>query len=103
MKEAIMNKIVKGSIAGAAGLALLLGGAGTFALWNTSTTVSAQTIKSFSLSPPSGHGVWPDGAGGAINPVTYKLNPGQPLPYPQPLTGNALGNGIKANLAWTGV
>ena len=33
-----MNKLVKGSIAGAAGIALLLGGAGTFALWNADAT-----------------------------------------------------------------
>ncbi|WP_344791581.1 alternate-type signal peptide domain-containing protein [Gryllotalpicola daejeonensis] len=32
-----MNRLFKGAIAGAAGVALLLGGAGTFALWNDDT------------------------------------------------------------------
>ena len=33
-----MNKLVKGSIAGAAGIILLMGGAGSLAYWNDSAT-----------------------------------------------------------------
>jgi alternate signal-mediated exported protein len=44
-----MNKLVKGSIAGAAGIALLLGGAGTFALWNDSITSNAGAVSSGEL------------------------------------------------------
>lgn len=38
-----MNKLFKGAIAGAAGVALLLGGAGTFALWNSDADVGTDT------------------------------------------------------------
>ena len=41
-----MNKLIKGSIAGAAGIALLLGGAGTFASWNDSAAVAAGSVTS---------------------------------------------------------
>jgi alternate signal-mediated exported protein len=104
-KEAIMNKIVKGSIAGAAGIALLLGGAGTFALWNSSTTVNAQSIQSGSLSivPATVNGVWTAANGSVIDPTTYRIIPGQTLTFTQALTVNAVGNGIKANLTWSGL
>ena len=39
-----MNKTFSGSIAGAAGIALLLGGAGTFAQWNSSAAVAGTSI-----------------------------------------------------------
>lgn len=46
-KGTAMNKLIKGSIAGAAGIALLLGGAGTLALWNDTANLSAAgSIKS---------------------------------------------------------
>ena len=45
-----MNKLVKGAVAGAAGIALLLGGAGTFALWNASTNVSTGSISTGTLA-----------------------------------------------------
>ena len=41
-----MNKLIKGSIAGAAGIALLLGGAGSFALWSDNAAVSAGSVTS---------------------------------------------------------
>jgi len=39
-----MNKLFKGAIAGAAGVALLLGGAGTFALWNDAADVGTDAV-----------------------------------------------------------
>ena len=53
-----MNKIIKGSIAGAAGIALLLGGAGTFALWNDSTSVQGGKIKAGNLALVNQTGAW---------------------------------------------
>lgn len=49
-----MNKLVKGSIAGAAGIALLLGGAGTLALWNDSSTITPTTVSSGTLTIETG-------------------------------------------------
>lgn len=53
-----MNKITKATIAGAAGIALLLGGAGTFALWNDAATFTGQTINSGELTIDTPSGAW---------------------------------------------
>ena len=56
-----MNKLLKGSIAGAAGIALLLGGAGTFALWNDTAAASGGTVQSGNLSVVlNGSPAWKD-------------------------------------------
>lgn len=38
-----MNRLFKGAVAGAAGVALLLGGAGTFALWQDAASIGDST------------------------------------------------------------
>ncbi|MFC0682298.1 alternate-type signal peptide domain-containing protein [Lysobacter korlensis] len=98
-----MNKLVKGSIAGAAGIALLLGGAGTFALWNSTVALPAHTITAGNLSLVNDlNGVWTkDGV--AINPTSYRIVPGTTLEYNQTLTVNAVGDGLKANLTYSGL
>ncbi|WP_210506415.1 alternate-type signal peptide domain-containing protein [Naasia sp. SYSU D00057] len=99
-----MNKLVKGSIAGAAGIALLLGGAGTFALWNSTATLTTPSISSGQLSlANNNNGVWKDAAGTQIDPATYRMIPGQTLTYTSTLNVNAVGNGIKANLTYSGL
>src|ERR1700710_1730368 len=45
-----MNKLVKGAVAGAVGVTLLLGGAGTFALWNSTIGVSTGSISTGNLA-----------------------------------------------------
>ncbi len=93
-----MNKLVKGSIAGAAGVALLLGGAGTFAVWNDTANLDAPAISAGRLDLSSATaGKWTkDGAD--INPATYKVIPGTTLVYTQTLTVDAVGDGLKARL-----
>jgi alternate signal-mediated exported protein len=99
-----MNKLVKGSIAGAAGIALLLGGAGTFALWNSTATLSAQTITAGTLSLAANNdGVWKKLDGTVINPATFRIIPGTTLEYTQTLTINAVGDGLKADLTHSGL
>ena len=44
-----MNKLTKAAIAGGVGIALLLGGAGTLATWNSSTNISGGTIVAGNL------------------------------------------------------
>ena len=44
-----MNKMIKGSIAGATGIALLMGGFGTYALWSDSQGISSGTVQSGTL------------------------------------------------------
>jgi alternate signal-mediated exported protein len=97
-----MNKLVKGSIAGAAGIALLLGGAGTFALWNATATVSAQTITAGTLAlTANANGVWTKD-GTPITASTYRVIPGTTLIFTQTLTVNAVGDGLTADLTYSG-
>ena len=98
-----MNKLVKGSIAGAAGIALLLGGAGTFALWNSTATLSARTITAGNLALVANpNGVWKSGTT-VIDPVNYRIIPGQTLEFTQTLTVTAVGDGLKADLTYSGL
>ena len=56
-----MNKLTKGAIATAAGIALLMGGAGTFALWNDSVGVNGGTVQTGTLDiDTTGTGTWKD-------------------------------------------
>jgi alternate signal-mediated exported protein len=101
-----MNKLVKGAVAGAAGIALLLGGAGTFALWNDAAAVSGGTVSTGTLSIVStGTATWADisatNVGGAtFAPATQKLVPGDTVTFTQRVTVNATGKNLKANLTY---
>ena len=103
-----MNKLLKGAIAGAAGVALLLGGAGTFALWNSTETVSGGTVASGTLTiaksgSPSWKNVSSDAAvGGVVIPAisSYKIVPGDKIELTQVVTINATGNNLKATLSY---
>ncbi|HRN30028.1 MAG TPA: alternate-type signal peptide domain-containing protein [Terrimesophilobacter sp.] len=53
-----MNKLTKASIAGAAGIALLLGGAGTLAVWNDTATIEVGDIQSGTLTITGSVGEW---------------------------------------------
>ncbi|KQO96670.1 alternate-type signal peptide domain-containing protein [Leifsonia sp. Leaf264] len=98
-----MNKIIKGSIAGAAGIALLLGGAGTFALWNDSRTVGAGTITAGNLALDNQSGSWTnDVTGAAIGDVAnYKIVPGNRLKYTGSVHLLADGHDLTAELTAT--
>lgn len=56
-----MNKMIKGSVAGAAGVALLMGGFGTYALWTDEAVLGSQTVSSGVLDIVDvGSPVWAD-------------------------------------------
>lgn len=103
-----MNKILTGAVAGAAGIALLLGGAGTFALWNSTATVNVGSVASGTLSiasvgSPSWKNISADAAVGgvAIPSITsYKIVPGDKLELSQTVTVNATGDNLKATLSY---
>jgi alternate signal-mediated exported protein len=101
-----MNKLLKGSIAGAAGVALLLGGAGTFALWNSSTTVNGGAVASGTLTiaengvDPIWEDVSADVAGGVIEIADYRIVPGDTLEMTQDVLINATGDNLEAKLAF---
>ena len=103
-----MNKLLKGSIAGAAGIALLLGGAGTFALWNQTATVANGSVTSGVLTiAPGATGTWKDisadKVAGGVNIAdisTFKIVPGDKLELTQTVTINATGNNLAAKLTY---
>jgi alternate signal-mediated exported protein len=102
-----MNKLAKGAIATAAGIALLMGGAGTFAYWNASTGITGGTIVAGQLTitdaTPS-NGVWSvqkNGTGTAttVSLATYKASPGDLLTYTKNVTITAIGDNLTAKLS----
>jgi alternate signal-mediated exported protein len=105
-KEIAMNKLTKGAIATAAGIALLLGGAGTFALWNGQTTIAGGTISTGQLSIASTNGpVWKDISstvvgGTTVDPATQKIVPGDVLQLTQQVTLTTTGKNLKANFTF---
>ncbi|UNQ40634.1 alternate-type signal peptide domain-containing protein [Prescottella equi] len=94
-----MNKKTKGAIAAGAAAALLAGGAGSFALWSDSESITgAGTIKSGTLDIKSASGgTWSD-ASGSIDLSTYKIVPGKSITYSVPVVVHVEGNGLTAKL-----
>ena len=99
-----MNKLLVSAIAGAAGLTLLLGGAGTFALWNSSATLSGGTITAGTLSvvDSGATGTWSVN-GGTVKTtlVGYKAVPGDVLVYTKTMSIVATGDNLTAKLDLT--
>lgn len=96
-----MNKLLVSAIAGAAGLTLLLGGAGTFALWNSSATLPGGTITAGTLlvsdSAPTS-GVWKSNTT-VITLSNYRIVPGDTLTYTKTVDITATGDNLVATLA----
>jgi alternate signal-mediated exported protein len=55
-----MNKMIKGSMVGATGVALLMGGFGTYALWSDSSALPASSVSSGELDIAAGDVHWND-------------------------------------------
>lgn len=72
-----MNKMTKGSIATGVDVALLLGGGGTLAVWNTSVQSGAGRIAAGNLDLSAAKGVWTDAKTEIINDIgSYAVVPG---------------------------
>lgn len=86
-----MNKFAKGGIAAGVGVVLLLGGGGTFALWNDAANLDGGTIVSgrLALNDTSFQGAWYryDASKTSLAdytsplPADYKIVPGDELVY----------------------
>lgn len=82
-KKNSKNKLFKGSVAAAAGVALLLGGAGTFALWNdtvnlgTTGVIDAGHLRFASV----GDGQWQINGNDIGSPDDVAVSPGDVLTY----------------------
>ena len=91
-----MKKVTKATIAAVAAGALLLGGAGTIALWQQSETVDAGTVNTGHLAlTVDNNGVWTDisdgGAGVPFDPATEQIVPGDVVAYTQTVQIDAEG------------
>jgi alternate signal-mediated exported protein len=107
-----MNKAFKGAVVGAAGVALLAGGFGTFATWTDSKTIDAGTVKSGELriEPITEDPTWHEGAAHQAAAVRSDFStdelvmvPGDVFTMRQPLDVTATGRNLKAELTVTGV
>ena len=104
-----MNKLTKATIAGAAGVALLLGGAGTFATWNATAPISGGTIVAGSLVVgTAATGSWSVahltpgsstyGTSAATTLAAYKASPGDQLTYTTTVPITVSGTNLVATL-----
>lgn len=95
-----MNRLLRGSIAGAAGIALLLGGAGTFALWNSSANVAGGTITAgtLTIAPSTTAGSWTANGVAVADIADYTIVPGDSLVYTQKMSIVATGDNLVATL-----
>jgi alternate signal-mediated exported protein len=99
-----MHKIVTGTIASAAGVALLLGGAGSFALWNASASSAATAVSSGTLTLTANNdGAWTDitnGRSATIDPASVLMVPGNTYRFTQTLVVRATGKDLTAKLTY---
>ena len=93
-----MNKIAKASIAGAAGVVLLMGGAGSLAYWNSTANLGSNgtTITAGTLSATAGVGSWTSSFNGGASAAGLPalLVPGNRLTYTQTFTVSATGDNL---------
>jgi len=97
-----MNKLTKGAIATAAGVILLMGGAGTLASWNSSATAgAAQSVNAGTLAVTSaGAGTWKNSLGTTVSAST-RIVPGDTYTYSQTFNVTASGDALYFTVAAT--
>jgi alternate signal-mediated exported protein len=104
-----MKNEVKGAVAAGAGVLLLLGGGGTFAVWTDSQTISGGAINAGHMNlvtdtTNTGCGPWQLDAGESV-PTTYTVGnplvPGDVLSRQCRFTIQAVGNHLRAGLGIT--
>ncbi|MEN2736339.1 alternate-type signal peptide domain-containing protein [Microbacterium sp. X-17] len=101
-----MNRFAKGAIAGAAGILLLLSGAGTFALWNGSASAAAGSVQSgtMTIAADAAAGTWSvthgSGPATAIPSIaSFRAVPGDVLTFTQKVDVTATGDNLSAILS----
>ena len=113
-----MNKLVKGAIAGAAGIVLLMGGAGSLAYWNDSANAGpgagSNSITAGTLTIAAANaGSWTKGLYNAAGTQTVapaavanlsnvRIVPGNRLVYTQTFNLNATGDDLFFTISNTG-
>jgi alternate signal-mediated exported protein len=99
-----MKKMTKGAIVTGLGVALLLGGGGTLAVWNATDGAEAGTIAAGDLNLDAKPGKWTSSLSGGIeNIADYRVIPGEELTFTQAVDVTMVGDNLEADLAVTGV
>jgi alternate signal-mediated exported protein len=99
-KKNHMNKLTKSSIAAVAGIALLMGGAGTLAVWNDTInagaagSITAGTLSMSNATP----GTWTDQNGQTIDISTFRAVPGDVLTYDTTVDVTAVGDNLEGTI-----
>lgn len=96
-----MNKMIKGSIAGATGVALLMGGFGTYALWSDSENLAANGVQSGELTIDTEAGVYDDTRTQAADDWTANdlMVPGDVITYTQTFDVSGEGKNLQGTVA----
>ncbi|WP_374316355.1 alternate-type signal peptide domain-containing protein [Microbacterium sp.] len=105
-----MKKSMKGTIAIAAGIALLLGGGGSLAYWQGSASTTSATIQTGELNVALTSGAtWQVKRGSTTTDITstlasYKMVPGDQIIYTVPFQTKANGTNLTATgaVSWGG-
>jgi alternate signal-mediated exported protein len=97
-----MNTMIKGSIAGATGIALLMGGFGTYALWSDSEDLKAHDVQTGVLDIATSPGVYDDATTTSANDwtSTNKMVPGDTVTYTQTFTVKGEGKNLKGTIKY---
>lgn len=95
-----MNKMMKGSIAGATGIALLMGGFGTYALWSDSEQLAQNGVQSGDLTIDTVAGSYDDANTAAANDwnASDLMVPGDKVTYTQTFTVSGSGKNLKGTI-----
>lgn len=100
-----MKKVTKAAVAAGAAGVLLLGGAGSFALWNDTKSVDAGTVSTGHLTlDASAPGAWADVSSDVdvenaeFDPANDHIVPGDTVTYTQVVTIGADGKNLKGEL-----
>lgn len=90
--------MIKGSVVGAAGVALLMGGFGTYATWTDSAVMGESSVKAGELNIAAGTASW---AGNGAWETDDLIVPGDVIERTQTFTINATGSNMRGDLDFT--
>ena len=98
-----MNTMMKGAVAGATGIALLMGGFGTYAVWSDSENLAENGVQSGQLDIATAPGVHDDASTAAANDwsATDKMVPGDKVTYTQVFTVKGAGKNLEGTISYT--
>ena len=98
-----MNKMIKGSLVGGTGIALLMGGFGTYALWSDSGTAAGSSVSSGELDIAANTATWADASADATsatwNPASDVVVPGDVIKRTQTFTIKGTGKNLKGTIS----